>query len=71
MIAALDRAASAFACVQNVKATAVIVFSVIQLAVAASLAVSYALHPATAFICAIRLTSTPAAYIFSRWTGML
>lgn len=44
MIAALDRAASAFACVQNVKATAVIVFSVIQLAVAAALTVSYALH---------------------------
>ena len=44
MFTAPDGAVSAFTCVQNVKATAVIIFAVIQLAVSAALAVPYTLH---------------------------
>ena len=44
MFTALDGAVPAFACVQNVKATAVIILTVVQLAMSATLAVPYTLH---------------------------
>ena len=66
MFTAPDRAVSAFSGVEHIKATAVIILAMVQFAMSAALAVPYTLHLTIAFICAIKLTSTPAAYIFSR-----
>lgn len=44
MFTAPDRAVSAFSGVEHIKATAVIILAVVQLAMSAALAVPYTLH---------------------------
>ena len=44
MFTAPDGAASAFTCVEHIKATAVIILAVVQLAMSAALAIPYTLH---------------------------
>lgn len=44
MFTAPDRAVSAFSGVEHIKATAVIILAVVQLAVSAALAIPYTLH---------------------------